>query len=501
MKGAGNEATRGEAIVAVNLSFLSDESMAKKTTPNKIYILDTNVLLHNPNAPFEFENALVGIPAVVLEEVDRFKREATDRGRNAREFTRQLDALRARGSLGSGVKLDNGSTIKVLFQEEDVKELPFGLATADNQILLAALAYKNLGYDVQFITKDLNARVKADALGISAQDYVTEHITQDEFYRGWIRVAVPAVQFKNEFPAILNELAEDAQLERNEFVLLESRNNPYNTRVYAYEGGKKFREVREHPLRWPLRPKNPQQLMALDLLMNDRLKFVTLFGPAGTGKTFLALLAGLHKVLVEEVYQKLLISRPVVPLGRDLGYLPGDIKEKLHSWMLPIYDNMEFIVHSAHAQHHRPDGDHEEEHEPYHRDHKKRHKKDKHKRDKKRTRNGLLMPLDELAYRGKVSMEAITYMRGRSIPYQYILIDEAQNLTPHEVKTIVTRVGEGSKIILAGDPYQIDAPYLDFASNGLVVASERFKGNDIFGTVYLETSERSKLSQLAGELL
>jgi PhoH-like ATPase len=221
-------------------------------------------------------------------------------------------------------------------------------------------------------------------------------------------------------------------------------------------------------------------------------EFVTLFGPAGTGKTFLALLAGLHKVLTEDSYEKMLISRPVVPLGRDIGYLPGDVKEKLHSWMLPIYDNMEFIVHSSMGSRQQ---EQQQEEEEFHGG------KKKHRRERQKQAKSGIMPLDELVYRGKISMEAITYMRGRSIPYQYILIDEAQNLTPHEVKTIVSRVGQGSKIILAGDPYQIDSPYLDFSSNGLVTSSEKFKGQSLFGSVYLQTSERSQLSQLANNLL
>jgi PhoH-like ATPase len=254
--------------------------------------------------------------------------------------------------------------------------------------------------------------------------------------------------------------------------------------------------VHEPLLKWPLKARNPQQLMALDLLLDNTIQFVTLFGPAGTGKTFLALLAGLHKVLVEDEYEKLLISRPVVPLGRDIGYLPGTVEEKLHSWMLPIYDNMEFIMHSSQV------GQHFEELEGDRYERRKGKKggdrRDKHQRP---SNGGSLRPMDDLVKHGKLSLEAITYMRGRSIPYQYILIDEVQNLTPHEVKTLVSRVGEGSKIILAGDPYQIDSPYLDFISNGLVVTSERFRGQRVFGTVYLKTSERSELSKLVTELL
>ena len=188
----------------------------------------------------------------------------------------------------------------------------------------------------------------------------------------------------------------------------------------------------------------------------------------------------------------MVVSRPVIPLGRDLGYLPGTVEEKLHSWMLPIHDNMSYILHIINkSQKHQYD-------EPPLEKSRKKGKKEHHPENKK---NNRVITFEDLLHQGKISMEAITYMRGRTIPYQFILIDEAQNLTPHEIKTLVTRAGEGSKIILTGDPYQIDSPYLDFSSNGLVTASERFKGQKIFGSVFLPTSERSELSKLAGELL
>ncbi len=463
----------------------------KKQSSQKIYILDSNVLVHEPMALFAFENTLVGIPSIVLEELDAFKREGTDRGRNSREVTRQLDALRERGSLGDGVKLDNGSTLQVLFlSSKKMPAMPFDINIKENAILLTALSLQEQGYQVRFISKDINARVKADALGMAAQDYLKEHVTQDEFYKGWVTIKAPAVQLKKQFPEQLLSFAHEYALTRNEFVLVESNNNPFNYRIFRHLGNNSFKAIHPPSIKWPLQPRNPQQLMALDLLLDDSLPFITLLGPAGTGKTFLALLAGLYKVLVDDVFEKMLISRPVVPLGRDIGYLPGDIKEKLHSWMLPIYDNMEFIIHEINVRQHFNELEQEQ----------RGKKKPKNEASPRRKRKTELETIEDLVNRGKLSMEAITYMRGRSIPYQYILIDEAQNLTPHEVKAIVTRVGEGSKIILAGDPYQIDSPYLDFSSNGLVLASERFKGQELFGSVFLETSERSELSKLAGEL-
>ncbi len=472
--------------------------MVEQNNEKKIYVLDTNVIVHDPYAFKNFEGVHVGIPAVVLEELDTFKREGTDRGRNAREFIRQLDALRQTGSLRYGVTMENGSVLRILFVPEGIKDLPFRMDEEDNKILLAAMCLKDEGYDVKFISKDLNARVKADALGIFAEDYLKEYVTEDEFYKGCIIVDVPAFELKSEHPGILQNFAKEANLTVNEFVLMRSQHNPYNHRIFRYVGANKFIPVYAPRFKWPLESRNPQQTMALNLLMDESISFVTLLGPAGTGKTFLALLAGLDMVLMKDDYRKMLVSRPVVPLGRDVGYLPGTLEEKLHSWMLPIYDNMEFIMHSIRPIKHEEalnDG-----HHPQRKKGKRHHHTNGNGNGRKKDKIGIA-PVDELVHSGKLSLEAITYMRGRSIPYQFILIDEAQNLTPHEVKTIVTRVGEGSKVVLVGDPYQIDSPYLDFSSNGLVTASEKFKGQKIFGSVYLSTSERSELSKVAGEIL
>jgi len=462
-----------------------DEKKESKT----IYILDTNVLVHDPNAIHSFGDATVGIPAIILEQLDTFKRESSSRGRNAREAIRLLDSLCARGCLGNGVPLDGGM-LKVFFHEEVIPEsFPYKIKKEDNEILLTAAVLKQKGYHVIFVSKDLNARVKADTIGIKTEDYVREHVSEDAFYKGWIRVPVPAVQLKKDRPDVLDVILKEHELLLNEFVLLESQHNPFNYRIFRYLGGTIFKPVFDPPLKWPLKARNPQQLMALDLLFDSSVQLVSLIGPAGTGKTFLAMLAGLHQVLIDDEYRRLLVSRPVVPLGKDIGFLPGTIEEKLRSWMLPVYDNLDFIAHSTRV------GKHFEEIKDDMRS-KKGKKPLKHK--EQRTP---FPSLDELVEKEKLSLEAITYMRGRSIPYQYILIDEVQNLTPHEVKTLVSRVGVGSKIILTGDPYQIDSPYLDFASNGLIVTAERFKGQYLFGSVYLETSERSALSQLAGELL
>jgi len=469
----------------------------KMPTDKKIFILDTNVLIHDPKALFSFTGAHVGIPSTVLEELDQFKGEGTERGRNSRQTIRNLDELREKGSLRDGVPLDDGGILQILFYDDTIlKTTPLiRSAGGDNEILLTALTMKETGYDTIFISKDLNARVKADALGIKTEDYSKEYVSEDEFYQGWIKISVPAVELKRDLPPQLITLAKDRLIMPNEFVLAESSNNPQNFRVYRYLGNEKFKPVFNPALNWPISPRNAQQLMALELLLDSNIQFVCLFGPAGTGKTFLALLASLHELFVNKNYDRLIISRPVVPLGRDIGFLPGTVEEKLKSWMMPIYDNMQYIMHTINKSNKFQDNEEEEIENK-----KPKNKHNNHKKLKpKKQHHGITF--DDLLHQGKISMEAITYMRGRTIPYQLILIDEAQNLTPHEVKTLITRVGEGSKIILTGDPYQIDSPYLDFSSNGLVVASEKFKGQPIFGSVFLPTSERSELSRLAGELL
>ncbi len=465
----------------------------------KMYVLDTNVLLHDPRSMFAFHGSLVGIPIMVLEELEQFKRESSGRGKNARETVRYLDQLRDKGNLSEGVHTEDGSSLKILFVPENYSEdSPLNTGIVDNEILLTALYYKKQGYDVKFISKDLNARVKADVIGLMAEDYLKGYVPQDEFYKGWVKVAVPSVQLKQEVPDIVREMAKENLFVINEYILAESQHNPFNYRVFRYIGGNKaFIPVHGPKLSWPLEARNPQQLMALDALFDPAIDFVSLIGPAGTGKTFIALLAGLYEVLMAESYQKLLVSRPVIPLGPDIGYLPGDVQEKLHTWMQPIFDNVEVILHGVNKS--RPQ--HVSEAQKEDSEEQDQHNGKKYKKHKSKDKKTSFGSVSDLIHQDKLSLEAITYMRGRSIPYQYILFDEVQNLSPHEVKTLLSRVGQGSKIVLCGDPSQIDSPYLDFSSNGLVIASDKFKGQSLFATVYLETSERSVLSSLVSELL
>lgn len=484
---------------------------------NRMFVLDTNVLLHDANSLFAFKAVVIVIPLVVLEELDTFKTENGERGRNAREVIRTLDDLRSRGRLSEGVKLNHdteGTVLKVLPTPTEDNSM-LCVNSVDNQIIHTVQYYADKGFDVTFVTKDINARVKADALGLDAEDYTKGIIDTATYYKGWNRFQVSATDLKGLTEKKIVGMWPTDEIYPNEFMLFESQKNPAAYRVFRYLGGKNFKEVVNQPLLGGFQAKNVQQLMALDLLLDDNVKLVSLLGGAGTGKTFLTLLLGLQKVIRERIYRRFLITRPTIALGSDIGFLPGDVQEKLFHWMQPVYDNLEFIFSqmSHNAENSRepngPFGENAKE-----RRHRKRHPDSHHnKHENKHERHSAsgdttgVAPssarsdIDRLQQRGIISLEAITYMRGRSIPYQFVFIDEVQNLTPHEVKTIVSRAGEGTKVILAGDPYQIDSPYLDFTSNGLTVTSEKFKEQSIFGTVFLETSERSELAKLAATIL
>lgn len=472
----------------------------------QLYILDTNVLVEDPEVIFRFPKARLGIPIFVLEELDRIKVESSSRGASARLIARHLDKLRAIGSLKHGVQLEDGTVIQILFDEESVIKPRLKVDITDNKILMLAFAKQEAGFDVVFVTKDINARIKADALGLKSQDYLRGLVLAENYYKGWQEYDIPGQELRKESPDILKELVNDKKIKCNEYVVLYSRGNEFNNRVVRYRGGGLFKEVAQPAVHWPIHAKNVHQLMALDLLFDPDISMVTLTGPAGTGKTFLTLFVGLYNVLVSEQYYRMTIARSVVPLGHDIGFLPGDVQEKLHGWMQPMYDNVDMITHMISQTQAMPffdrrdTGYYEEGRRQKNRrfNHKKPHGGHHHKHQRPPKPVG---SLDELINQHKVSLEAITYMRGRSIARQFIFIDEAQNLTPHEVKTLLSRVAADSKIILSGDPYQIDVPYLDFSTNGLVVATDRFKGQEIFGSVFLPTSERSELSRLVQELM
>jgi PhoH-like ATPase len=470
-----------------------------KLRSKRIFVLDTNVLLHDSQSIFSFKGVVVGIPFIVLQELDTFKKNPGERGRNSREIIRALDEMRSRGCLHDGVEINHntGSILKVLPTPEYQPHKELYVDIADDLILKTIENISKEGFKVTFITKDINARVKADAMGLDAEDYEKEKISTEEYYKGFVKLAIPANDLRkitiNNLPELLKQRKISTnEMFPNEFIVLESKNNPENNMLFRFLGGQNFTLVKDTKIIAHFGARNIQQLMALELLRDDRVKIVSLVGPAGTGKTFLTLLMGLQKVVKEHLYRKFLISRPVVALGADIGYLPGEMLEKLRYWMQPVYDNLELIFSQL-----------SEKEIAYLANKKEKKEIKKHFRHKYHTKDRYkdISDVDILQEKGIISMEAITYMRGRSIPYQFVLIDEVQNLNPHEVKTIVSRAGEGTKIILAGDPFQIDSPYLDFSSNGLTMATEKFKGQSIFGSVFLEKSERSELAKLAAKLL
>lgn len=435
----------------------------------KTFVLDTNVLVHNPNALFLFEENEVVVPLVVIEELDNLKKYMDERGRNARMVSRHLDELREKGNLTKGLKLDGGGSLRVELNMNG--PLPEGLAhdKVDNSILRTALMLAKKGKDVYFISKDINARLKADALGLKAEDFENAKVDIDQLYRGW-REATADKETVDAFyrDKQLSDAAKrlGVKLTLHEFVLLRNREQPNQSALGRVDKDGALVAL-QHGERdaWGVRALNVEQKFAMELLLSDEIELVTLVGTAGTGKTLLAMAAGLQRVVEDKRYKKILISRPVIPLGKDIGYLPGTKEEKLKHWMQPIFDNLEFLTGQ----------------------------------DDEDADSGA--QIDYLLETNKLEMEAVTFIRGRSLPKQFIVVDEAQNLTPHEIKTIVSRAGEGTKVVLTGDPYQIDNPYLDAESNGLTYLVEKFKGQPNFGHVTLTRSERSKLAAMAAQLL
>lgn len=441
----------------------------------KVFVVDTNILLSDPNSIMKFDDNDVVIPISVIEEVDTFKKELSETGRNAREVSRILDKLRQRGTLSSGIKLfperdDSGSLFVYLGNNREA--LPDVLAdNTDNHILAIALTLQKQfgdGRTVIVITKDSNLRIKADAFGIAAEDFEADKVDISHLFTGIIHVPVSA-EVISEFYSKREIVLKDTQLMPNQFVILEDAADKSQF-VYGvfdpHEEAVRLLDPHAEGV-WGIYPRNLEQTFALEALLDDNIKLVTLSGGAGTGKTLMAIAAGLAKTTDEDEYQKLLVARPIFPLGRDVGFLPGDLDDKLNPWMQPIYDNLELLLGGGANR--------------------------QHKRFSK--------SYQELINQGMLAVEPLTYIRGRSLPNQYFIVDEAQNLTPHEIKTILTRAGEGTKIVLTGDPYQIDNPYIDSENNGLTYVIERFKTERIAAHVSLTRGERSELATLAATLL
>ncbi len=436
----------------------------------KNYILDTNVLLHDPNSLLKFDDNNVLLPIEVIEEIDRFKRESTELGQNARAVSRMLDGFRGAGRLSEGVPLPNGGQLRIIFEKEKTTvngHALFGNGSVDNRILMLAFHIKKAQPKNQavLVSKDINLRIKADALGLLAEDYENDRILIKDLYTGMIEITVSGdkmVSFRAQGELELNG---GSQYFPNEYCTLIDESNPKRTALTKVDvTGKKLVPIidcREGI--WGIKPRNREQHFAFDALLDDRVKLVTLMGKAGTGKTLLAMAAGLKRTVMDREFRRLVVARPTISMGKELGFLPGSLEEKLAPWMQPIHDALEMLSDLNMGHEHRRSGD--------------------------------------LMRSGSIVVEALSYIRGRSIANQFMVIDEAQNLTPLEAKTIITRVGHGTKIVFTGDPYQIDNPYVDSASNGFNYLVSRFRSEPIAAHIELQKGERSELAELAANIL
>ena len=440
--------------------------MLVKSRCDKKVVLDTSVILYDALAVKNFHKTDIFIPLSVIEEVDRFKRDMGENGRNARQFSRFMDTLRSQGSLTQGVALkDCGSYMYVNMLAEDKKDWPAYLDNkkVDNQILGTAIYLQKQfpSASVELISKDINLRVRSDVFNVKSRDYDPDRVANiADMYSGIRQLEITKKELESFFKQSFI-LLESVKLLANQYVILKAEDQTGLGR-YDKKSGKIVPLISNGEPIWRVHPRNYEQNFAFDALLNPEILFVSLVGKAGTGKTLLALAAGLYKTLDEGLYKRMLVCRPVFPMGRDIGYLPGDIEQKLQPWMQPVFDSLEFIMGMG-------------------------------KKAGRLTR--------DLIDQGLLNIEPLAYIRGRSIPHQYLIVDEAQNLTPHEIKTIITRAGTGTKVVLTGDCYQIDNPYVDSSNSGLTYSVEKFKGQSLFAHVSLNKGERSELAELAANLL
>jgi PhoH-like ATPase len=439
--------------------------MAKKT-----YVIDTSVFLSDANALYRFKNNDIVIPIKVLEEIDKHKKRQDSVGFNARLIIKHLDELRTKGSLHKGLRIGKGMGIlRVAKASSDLpKDLDFNVP--DHQILSVAVheALENEKRKVIVVSRDINMRVIADSLGLISEDYETNSIVEDKdkVYEGFAEVLVDdefIERFYDHEEMVLEESMVKEKLYPNQFLLLISSSNPKKSaicRFFDHKRPLKPINVKDYSKSWGVVPRNKEQTFAYDLLFDDDVPLVSLIGRAGSGKTLMAIAAGLEQTVgfAERKYKKIVVSRPVQPMGKDIGFLPGTMEEKMLPWLMPIHDNLEFIL-------------------------------------------GNKNQIKSYFEKGQIEVEAITYIRGRSISNAFIIIDEAQNLTAHEVKTIITRVGENTKIILTGDIEQIDNIYTNETSNGLTYAIEKFKHAELAGHITFRKGERSKIATLASKVL
>ncbi|MFO7937667.1 MAG: PhoH family protein [Kiritimatiellia bacterium] len=451
---------------------------SRRKTKVKTFVLDTNVLLHSPVALDVFDDNHVVLAIDVLEELDKFKTQSSELGRNARETIRKLDVLCAEGKLSKGVKLPGGGILRVLISpSKGVEATGLPEDNTDNSIIRLAHHLRQKGERVIIVSMDINVRVKANALGLDAEDFEHEKVNFDELYSGMESLVVTEDMIDRIYAGQVME-AVPANYFPNMFLELTAEKNENKHAIARVFPDGSLAEINLHTNRiYGIEARNLEQRIAFELLMDPSVSIVTLVGQAGTGKTLLAIAAGLQQVQHDKQYERILVSRPIIPLGKDIGYLPGDKQEKLTHWMEPIFDNLDYIFRTQPPNLPPPGA----------------------KRPGKQ-----ITPqarIEHLLQTNVLELEALTYIRGRSISKQFIIVDEAQNLTPHEVKTVISRAGEGSKIILTGDPYQIDNPYLDASSNGLTYVAERLKEIHVHGHVTLRHSERSELAATAAENL
>jgi PhoH-like ATPase len=436
----------------------------------KNYILDTNVLLHDPNSLLCFDDNNVLLPIEVIEEIDRFKRESTELGQNARTVSRLLDGFRGAGKLSEGVALPNGGQLRIAFQKPKAAtngHTVFGTDSVDNRILSLAFSIKKGQPKSQtiLVSKDINLRIKADALGLMAEDYETDRVLIKDLYTGMIEMTAAPEKIASFRAAGEMPVNGGQRYFPNEYCTILDETNPKRTALAKVDatGSRLIPIIDSREGVWGIKPRNREQHFAFDALLDDRVKLVTLMGKAGTGKTLLAMAAGLRRTVQDREFRRLVVARPTISMGKELGFLPGSLEEKLAPWMQPIHDALEMLSDMNMGHEHRRSGD--------------------------------------LMRSGAIVVEALSYIRGRSIANQFMVIDEAQNLTPLEAKTIITRVGNGTKVIFTGDPYQIDNPYVDSSSNGFNYVVSRFRAEPIAAHIELQKGERSELAELAANIL
>ena len=441
-----------------------------------VYVLDISVLLYTPDAIFDFPMKEVLLPVSILDALEPLRQDLGEKGRVANLVSKILDECRQLGNLVEGVSLPNGGKLRIELADPETEAIPFSFNSRNpsNRILAVAWLLSRENKDVVFVSRDENLRTKANTLNVPTISYKGRRRDDSNLYSGIHHCEVSKKKLRNlnqqsfiSMEEVQSELNENIKFFPNQGLLLNNPEVPEEDVLAIYNQSKnKFLTVSKEQGVWGIRPRNLEQRLALALLVDPNISIVTLSGKAGTGKTLLALAVGLQQMMVDNIYSRMLVSRPIFPMGRDLGFLPGDTQEKLSPWMQPIFDNLELLINNTSE--------------------KKSSKRDSYQ---------------ELMERGMLVVEPLTYIRGRSIPNQHMIVDEAQNLTPHEMKTIVSRAGDGTKIVLTGDPNQIDNTDVNLSSNGLSTLVERFKGSQLAGHVRFTSVERSALAELAANVL